>query len=97
MDEERQVVMGGVKSGASSPKIEAGSRSEVVSTDAAEIYVDSELEKRVMGKFDRFILPQFAILVLIAYLNRSNIGMYHINSFKDESLTLPQATPKSSV
>lgn len=45
-----------------------------ISLQDADIYVDPELEKHVMRKFDRFILPQFAILMLIAYLDRSNIG-----------------------
>ena len=44
-------------------------------TDAELVYVDSEIEKRALRKFDIFVLPQMAVLVLIAYLDRSNIGM----------------------
>lgn len=40
----------------------------------SEIYVDPELEKRTLRKFDIYVLPQFMLLVLIAYLDRSNIG-----------------------
>lgn len=39
-----------------------------------DIHIDPELEKRVLGKFDKLVLPQFMLLVLIAYLDRSNIG-----------------------
>jgi hypothetical protein len=38
------------------------------------IFVDPVIEKRALSKFDKFLLPQIAILVLIAYLDRSNIG-----------------------
>ena len=33
-------------------------------------------EQRVLSKFDRFVMPQMAILVLFAYLDRTNIGNY---------------------
>lgn len=35
---------------------------------------DVELERRTLRKFDFFVLPQFMIMVLISYLDRSNIG-----------------------
>lgn len=38
------------------------------------IFVDPVIEKRALAKFDKFLLPQIAILVMIAYLDRSNIG-----------------------
>lgn len=38
------------------------------------IFVDPVIEKRALAKFDKFLLPQISILVLIAYLDRSNIG-----------------------
>lgn len=40
----------------------------------AELFVDPELEKSTLRKFDRYVLPQMMVLVLIAYLDRSNIG-----------------------
>lgn len=45
-----------------------------------ELYIDPVLEKRVLAKFDRWVLPQFAIMNLIVYIDRSNIGrwMQHI-------------------
>lgn len=36
---------------------------------------DVELERRTLRKFDFFVLPQFMIMVLISYLDRSNIGI----------------------
>ena len=39
-----------------------------------ETYVDPLLEKRAMRKFDWYMLPQFAILPFISFLDRYNIG-----------------------
>lgn len=35
---------------------------------------DTSLEKSILRKFDRFVLPQFMVLILVAYIDRSNIG-----------------------
>jgi hypothetical protein len=40
-----------------------------------DIYIDPALEKRVMSKFDKYVLPQMSLLIILAYLDRSNIGM----------------------
>ncbi|KAK2810067.1 hypothetical protein FQN50_003261 [Emmonsiellopsis sp. PD_5] len=40
----------------------------------ADIYIDPVLERKVMRKFDMFVVPQMIILIIIAYLDRSNIG-----------------------
>ncbi|KAF2168368.1 hypothetical protein M409DRAFT_53058 [Zasmidium cellare ATCC 36951] len=48
-----------------------------------EIYIDPELEKRTLRKFDRWVLPQFMLLVLIAYLDRSNIGNARVFGFEE--------------
>ncbi len=48
-----------------------------VSLDAAidnAIFIDPVLEKRTLAKYDKFVLPQMALLIIIAYLDRSNIG-----------------------
>ena len=37
-------------------------------------YIDPELEKKVLRKFDIWLLPQMMILVMISFLDRSNIG-----------------------
>lgn len=44
----------------------------------SDVYIDPELEKRTLRKFDKWVLPQFMLLVLIAYLDRSNIGESNI-------------------
>ena len=45
-------------------------------------YIDPELEKRVLRKFDVWLLPQMMLLMLVSNLDRSNIG----------KLTWPPAT-----
>ena len=42
--------------------------------------VDPELERRVSRKFDMYLLPQIAILIICAYLDRTNIGMCSFNT-----------------
>lgn len=39
----------------------------------------TEVEKKVLSKFDKFVMPQMALLVLFAYLDRTNIGEYIAN------------------
>jgi hypothetical protein len=36
---------------------------------------DSEAERKVLRKFDKFLLPPLALILLVAYLDRSNLGM----------------------
>lgn len=38
--------------------------------------IDPELERRTSRKFDLFLLPQIAILIVFAYLDRTNIGKH---------------------
>lgn len=40
----------------------------------SEPYVDPVLERQALRKFDCYVLPQILIMVLLAYLDRSNIG-----------------------
>lgn len=44
-------------------------------TGVSNVVIDPILEKRTISKFDKFMMPQMAILMLIAYLDRSNIGL----------------------
>jgi hypothetical protein len=46
----------------------------VIQGSVSNIHIDLELEKHTLRKFDIFLLPQLAILVIVAYLDRSNIG-----------------------
>ena len=36
----------------------------------------TDAERKVLSKFDKFVMPQMAILVLFAYLDRTNIGTF---------------------
>lgn len=47
-------------------------------------YVDPILEKSAMRKFDRWAMPQFGILILIAYLDRTNIGNAKVFGFEED-------------
>lgn len=40
----------------------------------SQINVDPELEKRSLRKFDIFLLPQLALVTIVAYLDRTNLG-----------------------
>ncbi|KAK5055421.1 hypothetical protein LTR84_013171 [Exophiala bonariae] len=39
-----------------------------------EIELDPVLERKTLRKFDLFLLPQIAILIIIGYLDRTNVG-----------------------
>jgi hypothetical protein len=43
----------------------------------SEIYIDPVQEASVLRKFDKIVLPQCFIFLLLNYLDRSNIGMFH--------------------
>lgn len=45
-----------------------------LSEGSSDIYVDPDSERSTISKFDKFMIPQMALLVLLAYLDRSNIG-----------------------
>lgn len=34
----------------------------------------NDAERKVLSKFDMFVMPQMSLLVLFAYLDRTNIG-----------------------
>lgn len=40
----------------------------------SDIYIDPAMEQKVLKKFDAWVIPQFGIFSVIAYLDRSNIG-----------------------
>jgi hypothetical protein len=43
---------------------------------------DTEAEKRVLRKFDKFLLPPLAVILLVAYLDRSNLGNAKVFGFE---------------
>jgi hypothetical protein len=40
------------------------------------IELDPELERRTLRKFDKYLLPPLTIVLLLAYLDRSNLGQF---------------------
>jgi hypothetical protein len=40
-----------------------------------EVYIDPVMEKRIIRKFDMLALPQYILIIILAYLDRTNIGM----------------------
>lgn len=53
------------------------------------IYIDPEKEKAVLRKFDKFLLPQAFLFILLNYLDRSNLGMLpKLRNDKSHVLTL---------
>lgn len=38
--------------------------------------VSNDAQRKVLSKFDKFVMPQMALLVLFAYLDRTNIGKH---------------------
>ncbi|KAL2207599.1 MFS general substrate transporter [Sarocladium strictum] len=47
-----------------------------------EIYIDPVMERRIVTKFDWLVLPQFVIIIILGYLDRSNIGNARIFGFE---------------
>ena len=41
---------------------------------SSSIYIDPKKERAIITKFDCLVLPQFVIIIILAYLDRSNIG-----------------------
>lgn len=53
-----------------------GIHEEIHETDVSSetLTIDPEMERRCWRKFDFLVMPQLAILILLGYLDRSNIG-----------------------
>jgi hypothetical protein len=51
--------------------------------EVQDLSFDSEAEKKVLRKFDKFLLPPLAVILLIAYLDRSNLGNAKVFGFED--------------
>ncbi|KPI39076.1 putative transporter [Cyphellophora attinorum] len=49
-----------------------------------EIYIDPIKERKIMNKFDMLVMPQFVIIILLGYLDRSNIGNARIFGFEED-------------
>lgn len=57
----------------------------VEGTTKETIYIDPEQEKAVLRKFDKFLLPQAFVFILLNYLDRSNLGMFHDSRHNNSS------------
>ncbi|KAJ6445272.1 high-affinity nicotinic acid transporter [Purpureocillium lavendulum] len=53
--------------------------------EVAEVEIDVQAEKRVLSKFDWFVMPQMSLLVLFAYLDRTNIGNARVFGFEEST------------
>ncbi|KAF5000350.1 hypothetical protein FGRMN_1818 [Fusarium graminum] len=47
--------------------------------------INHEAERKVLSKFDKFVMPQMALLVLFAYLDRTNIGNARVFGFERDT------------
>ncbi|KZF21980.1 MFS general substrate transporter [Xylona heveae TC161] len=45
--------------------------------------IDPQLEKRTLAKFDKYLLPQLFVILILAYLDRTNIGNAKVFGFED--------------
>ncbi|KEF52808.1 uncharacterized protein A1O9_11225 [Exophiala aquamarina CBS 119918] len=76
-----------------SPSMEATAQDEMQKMQStaqgtvSDIQLDPALEKQTLRRFDLFLLPQIAILIIIGYLDRTNVGNAVIFGFaKDINL-----------
>ena len=78
-DEKANIVSddSSTRSGLSNPDAELGA-----STDT--IYIDPAKEKLVLKKFDKFLLPQAFLFILLNYLDRSNLGNARVFGFEKD-------------
>ena len=47
------------------------------------VQLDPALERRTLRKFDKYLLPPLAVILLLAYLDRSNLGNAKVFGFED--------------
>jgi hypothetical protein len=47
-----------------------------------DLSYNTEAEKKVLRKFDKFLLPPLAVILLVAYLDRSNLGNAKVFGFE---------------
>ncbi|KAL1301875.1 hypothetical protein AAFC00_006057 [Neodothiora populina] len=59
-----------------SPEVHEGELSDVA------VRIDPELERRTLRKFDKYLIPALAVILLVAYLDRSNLGNAKVFGFE---------------
>ncbi|KAF2432934.1 high-affinity nicotinic acid transporter [Tothia fuscella] len=60
----------------------ADALSSLGETIESTIYIDPEKEKAVLRKFDKWLLPQAFVFILLNYLDRSNLGNARVFGFE---------------
>ena len=63
---------------------EDGSLSEGVMAPE-DVEMVQKQERAVLSKFDKFVMPQMALLVLLGYLDRTNIGNARVFGFEEDT------------
>lgn len=63
--------------------------------EVQDLSYDTDAEKKVLRKFDKFLLPPLAVILLVAYLDRSNLGNAKVFGFEDGRL-LPNKSHMST-
>ena len=58
-------------------------KSESSIGEVQDLSYDTEAEKKVLKKFDKFLLPPLGVILLVAYLDRSNLGNAKVFGFED--------------
>ena len=66
-----------------------------VANDSAGRHIDPDAEKKLLLKCDLHVLPPLFVIFLLAFLDRTNIGIYVWQVPPDPLLTKYQAMPKS--
>jgi len=51
--------------------------------EVQDLSYNVKAEEKVLRKFDKFLLPPLAIILLVAYLDRSNLGNAKVFGFED--------------
>jgi hypothetical protein len=51
---------------------------------ANTIFIEPEKERAVIKKFDKYLLPQAFLFILLNYLDRSNLGNARVFGFDDD-------------
>jgi hypothetical protein len=68
-----------------------------VANDTAGRHIDPDAEKKLLLKCDLYVLPPLFVIFLLAFLDRTNIGIHVWQVLSNPLLTKYQAMPKSRV
>jgi hypothetical protein len=83
-----KTVIADEKAAASLSSLDITNGAVLEGTTTETIYIDPEKEKAVLRKFDKFLLPQAFLFILLNYLDRSNLGMICDSWFSQSQLLI---------